>query len=221
MNRSFLLLLLLLCCHVFTHGGAAIAASAETAKVEVLDFDPKVLPKDAKFQGKIVTGARWRDLKGENILLLTQTGKFPTRGKCAEDRCFNADVYAYHYVKHDDTVSLLWKLKDYQRNCPFDLYAGFLDESLSITDLDSDGIAESTFLYKLSCRSDVSPARLKLIMHEGAAKYAIRGTTKMPNGYGGGERAVDRAFDKADTTLRTFCINKWNQYVAEDHFEQF
>ena len=91
----------------------------------------------------------------------------------------------------------------------------------SITDLDSDGIAESTFLYKLSCRSDISPARLKLIMHKGAAKYAMRGTTKLPSGYGGGEIAVDPAFDKASTNLRTFCINKWNQYVTEDHFQQF
>jgi hypothetical protein len=130
----------------------------------MLDFDLKALPPQVKFRGKIITGARWRDLRGENILLLTQTGKFPTRGKCPEGRCFDAALYAYHYVKHGNSVSLLWRLTDAQRHCPFDLYAGLFHGSLAITDVDSDGIGQRTFVYKLSCRSDVSPARLKLIM---------------------------------------------------------
>ena len=71
-----------------------------------------------------------------------------------------------------------WTLTDFERDCRFDLYAGFLPDGLTITDLDGDGLAESTLLYTLSCRSDVSPARLKLILHEGKAKYAIRGTTR-------------------------------------------
>jgi hypothetical protein len=212
-------ILLLLCGQVLTHN--AIAVSPEAAHLVILDFDPKALPPQVKFRGKIVTGARWRDLKGENILLLTQTGKFPTRGKCTEGRCFDAALYAYHYIKKDHSVSLLWRLTDAQRHCPFDLYAGFLHGSLSVTDVDSDGVGESTFVYKLSCRSDVSPAQLKLIMHEGATKYAIRGTTKLPSGYGGGEMVVNPALDKADPALKAFSIEKWDQYVAEDQFEQF
>ena len=218
--RSFIILLFL-CSQALTHSLVAIAAAPETTHFAMLDFDPKALPPQVKFRGKIITGARWRDLGGEHILLLTQTGKFPTRGKCPEGRCFDAALYAYHYVKHGHSVSLLWRLTDAQRHCPFDLYAGFLHGSLAITDVDSDGIGESTFVYKLSCRSDVSPAALKLIMHEGATKYAIRGTTKLPSGYGGGEMVVDPALDKADPALKAFSIEKWNQYVAEDQFEQF
>jgi hypothetical protein len=132
----------------------------------------------------------------------------------------DAALYAYHYVKKDHSVSLLWRLTDAQRHCPFDLNVGFLYGSLSITDVDSDGIGESTVVYKLSARRDLSPARLKLIMHEEATKYAIRGTTKLPNGYGGGEMVVDPALDKAHPALKAFPIEKWNQYVAEDQFDQ-
>ena len=46
---------------------------------------------------------------------------------------------------------------------------------MTITDLDADSIAETTVQYKLACSSDVSPALMKLVMHEGETKYALRG----------------------------------------------
>ena len=204
--------------------GAGINAPAQSqGKISILSFDARSLPGEIRYQGKIVNGARWIDSNGENFLLLTQTGKFPSTGKCvvAGEPCFDAEVYAYDFVKKDNKVSLLWKITDFERNCSFDLYASFLKEALFITDLDSNGVAESLFLYKHSCRSDVSPAVLKLIMHEGVTKYAIRGTTKSAGDSGGGAMNIDPAFKQAKPELRNFAFEKWNKYVTQDDFEQF
>lgn len=205
-------------------GAGGSASNRSQGKISILSFDARYLPAEIRYQGKIVRGARWIDSNGENILLLTQTGIFPTKGKKYEEGeliCYDAEVYAYNYVRKDGKVSLLWKITDFERDCPFDLYAGFLKEALFITDLDSNGVAESLFLYELSCRSDVSPARLKLIMHEGATKYAIRGTTKLPERLGGGEMNIDPAFKQATPAFRKFAVEKWNKNVAKDNFEQF
>lgn len=192
-------------------------------KVEFLPFDKKAFSPQIQLQGQIVSGARWRDRNGENLLLLTQTGKIPQRAECGKyELCYyDAEAYAYHYVVRADGATLLWKLTDFQRDCPFDLYAGFILESVTVTDLDSDGEAESTFLYKLSCRSDVSPADLKLIMHEGKDKFAIRGTTKLPGDYGGGEVKVDPALMKAGDPFRKFAVEQWKKFSSEEKFEQF
>jgi hypothetical protein len=202
---------------------ASAVLTRSQGKISILNFDARSLPGEIRYQGKIVMGARWTDSNGENILLLTQTGKFPSKEKRAADEedCFDAEVYAYNYVKKDGNVSLLWKITDFERSCSFDLYAGFLKDALFITDLDSNGVAESLFLYKLSCRSDVSPARLKLIMHEGVTKYAIRGATKLSGDGGGGEMNIDAAFKEAKPLLREFAVKNWNKYVTKDEFEQF
>jgi hypothetical protein len=225
--RQFILILLLL----FIASSAKVIAQQGkveeknslivTDKLTMLNFDIKALPKNLQYKGKIVMGARWIDKKGENILILTQTGAFPSTSKCITDECSDAEIYAYNFVQNADNLSLLWKIVDFERNCPFDLYAGFLEDALFITDLDSNGVAESTLLYILSCRSDVSPATLKLIMHEGATKYAIRGTTKLQEGYGGGEMQVDPILKKAKQAFQAFAIKKWYEYVTKDSFKQF
>lgn len=203
-------------------GGAAHTLSQ--GKISILSFDARSLPAEIRYQGKIVNGARWVDRNGENILVMTQTGKFPTRGKKyveGELICYDAEVYAYNYVIKAGKVSLLWKVTDFERDCPFDLYAGFLQEALFITDLDSNGVAESTFLYRLSCRSDASPSRLKLIMREGATKYAIRGRTRIEAAEVGGEMNIDPAFKQANPVFKKFAVEKWKKYVTKDNFEQF
>src|SRR5215813_6519993 len=204
--------------------GAGINASTRSqGKISIMSFDARSLPGEIRYQGKIVKGARWIDSNGENFLLLTQTGKIPSKekSKVEGEGSFDAEVYAYDFVKKDDKVSLLWKITDFERNCSFDLYAGFVKDALFITDLNSNGVAESLFIYKLSCRSDVSPAVLKLIMREGVTKYAIRGTTKLAGDSGGGAMNIDPAFKQAKPVLMNFAVEKWNKYVTKEDFEQF
>ena len=204
--------------------------SHESAQSTQASARLRILPADTAaarslpHKGAIVQVAHFRDALGEHTLLLTQTGAFPTPGlklDAGEDAHYDAELYAYDYTGTGASRSLLWRTVDFQRDCRFDLYAGFLPGTTTITDLDHDGTAEVTFLYTTSCRSDVSPATRKLIMHQGATKYAVRGTTRLPRGYGGGDMRIDPSFGRAPAALREFAVRRWNQYVAVDSFKQF
>jgi hypothetical protein len=130
----------------------------------------------------------------------------------------DAELHGYHYLKAKAKFALLWKTFDFVRDCPFDLELNFLPNCLTITDLDNNGIAESTYLYKLACRSDVSPAVLKLIMHEGKKKYAIRGETIVTVGPGekmGGRKRIDPAFAKAPRIFKHYAVKRWQALVEE------
>jgi hypothetical protein len=194
------------------HPGTMIAdASRGQGEISILSFDVQTLPAEIRYQGKIVMGARWIDNYGENFLLLTQRDKFPSKEKC--DNCFNPTHYAYKYVRNGDQLSSSWRYR-IEADCSFDQYTGFLNDALFITDLDSNGVAESTFLFLNSCQSDLFPPQLKLIMREGATKYTIHGTTRPLGKHGGGEMKIDAAFNEANPVLKTFAIEKWKQYVT-------
>lgn len=134
-----------------------------------------------------------------------------------------AELHSYHYVKAKEHYTLLWKMSDFVKICALDLDAAFLPNSLTITDLDNNGVAESTFLYKLGCRSDVSPVRLKLLMHEGKKKYALRGETSVPTGDPdkklGGQKTIDPAFRRAPKVFLDYALQQWNAFVAESFGE--
>ena len=126
-------------------------------------------------------------------------------------------MYGYHYVSSGGSFSLLWKINDFINDCMFDLTLDFIPGSLSITDLNNNGIAESTFLYKMACRSDVSPSELKLMMHENDNKYALRGNmlVKVQGFTGGGSYKVDKAFDSAPDGFLDYAKSQWKEFKLE------
>lgn len=198
--------------------------SSEVAALELLPFDPEALPPGADVTGDVVDGARWRDANGENVVVLVETGEFPAAGVCEIDHpCRDAEVRAYHFARNGAAWKRLWLVTDFERTCAWDLTARFLKGSLSVTDLDHDGVGESTFLYTLTCTSDVSPSTLKLIMHEGGAKYAIRGTTDVSSmiggvsEYSGGERNIDPAFGRAHARQRSYALAQWERFVKPEY----
>jgi hypothetical protein len=212
---------LALACWIFL---SALSTAAPN-QFQSLVFDPKSLPAEIRYKGEVVAGARWLDKNGENLLLLCKTGPvskpLPRSSKYYgfEEWGVTAELHGYHYVKAKEKFALLWKVFDSAKLCPFDLVATFLPNSLTITDLDGNGIAESTFLYKLGCRSDVSPVQLKLIMHEGKAKYALRGETMVPTTEPGkklgGQKTVDPAFDHAPKVFLDYAGQQWHAFVEE------
>ncbi|OGR06816.1 MAG: hypothetical protein A3K23_02125 [Desulfobacca sp. RBG_16_58_9] len=198
---------------------------ASPNKIQILAFDQKALPKEISYKGEIVAGGRWLDKNGENLLLLCETGSFNSPvPPNSRDNPYGewgraAELHSYHYVKDKEKHRLLWKLYDFVEICPYDLDLAFLPNSLTITDLDHNGIAESTFLYKLGCRSDLSPVQLKLIMHEGKAKYAIRGETIVPGDPPqkkiGGQQIIDPVFHRAPKVFLDHAVQQWNAFVEE------
>ena len=188
-------------------------------EVEMLTFDKSDLPSEIKYSGNIVTGKRWTDKNGENILILTKTKIKDKKAKQPEFEEYvrECELFGYHYVSSGGSYSLLWKINDLVNDCPLDLTLDFIPGSLSITDLNDNGIAESTFLYKMACRGDVSPSELKLMMHENDNKYALRGNmlVKIEGFSDGGSYKVDKAFDDAPGGFLDYAKSQWKEYKLE------
>jgi hypothetical protein len=199
-------------------------ARHEDVTVPLLYFSADSLPHGLELPGTVVGGARWRDNAAENLVVLVQSGAVASADpECAD--CRDASVHALQLVRSDGEWTQLWRMADHMRSCEFDLWAAFVEGSVVVTDLNRNGVAETTFQYTLACRSDVSPAVRKLVMHEGSAAYEIRGTTDLRPRFGpeagGGLMRVHPSFETADEALRVFALREWHRLIAADAFEQF
>jgi hypothetical protein len=123
-------------------------------------------------------------------------------------------IYAYCFIQSGGAWQKEWEVKDRIDDCEVDATCEFLPNSFTITDNDGNNLGEVTFLYKLSCKGDVSPDEKKLIMYEGANKYAIRGSTILnyEGGKEGGDKKIDGSFTKAAKSLLDFANSQWDKF---------
>ncbi len=193
--------------------GAAAVEAAEGKAIPTTNVGAEV-PKGVAIEGQIFDAMRFDDAGGENLVVFSEGEE---RETATETR--SKEIYGAQYVLDGERPRRLWLLTDFERDCPFDVSAGFLPGSLTVTDLDSDGFAEVTIVYRLACRSDVSPSTQKLIMREGPQKYAIRGTTLIrpdPSAAPyGGEMAIDPSFSGAPASFRSFALAQWQRFAEE------
>lgn len=174
-----------------------------------------------KPDGKIVEQKGWVDKTGRNFILITETGHIPTRYESidANEYSEDAELHAVQYRQSGDKWKVVWRLQDFVRDCSLDFDVKYLPGSLQITDLDKNGESEVTFLYELTdCRGDVEPSTLKLIMREGAKKYAIRGETILrwhsdgEEHVEGGTSRIDPSFDTAPVEFMRHAMGVWKHY---------
>lgn len=171
---------------------------------------PREVPAAAAHRGTVEAARRWTDRNGENLILLTRTDETTTGGDLRE-----REIYAYHYVREGAGYRLLWRTVDFERECMFDLLLEFAPGSLQVTDVDADGIAETSYVYGQACRGGVDPPGLKLILHEGATKYAIRGSADLREvgpEYPAPEMRLDAALER-EPALRAFAVRQWQRFV--------
>ncbi|MBK8552395.1 MAG: hypothetical protein IPL53_15535 [Ignavibacteria bacterium] len=177
-----------------------------------IQYGIMTVPPEMKYAGSVVVMAQWKDRSGSNVLFITETAENSNEDNRSKE------LFGYHYVTDDEGSRLLWKINDFVKDCPVDLTLEYIDKSLVITDLDKNGIGESSFLYKMSCKGDVSADDMKLIMHEGANKYAIRGVMNLVmegQELEKGSMKVDPSFDKAPETFREFAKDQWGKFRTE------
>ena len=184
------------------------ADSVLSAIEEVTAAVSALLPQPTAYQLK--RAKKWSDASGENWLVLYETGPFIEKGQTNA----SAKLSAVLYQKSDSGFIQKWMLQDYIHDCQLDLTCAFYDDHLSITDLDSNGIAEITMVYALSCKGDVSPNEKKLIMYEGKNKYAIRGEELMilQKDTIGGTMQADSSFSKAPAVFLSFAKEHWKKF---------
>lgn len=132
------------------------------------------IPSTISFKGNSFYAAyKWYDKTGNNILVLS-TSSLSTNNKEIGETENTMELFARLInLKDPDKPTIVWDMYDAEKKCIFDITCEFVDHN--VTDLDNDSLKEVMIMYKLCCRSDVSPATMKLIMREGKTKYALRG----------------------------------------------
>ncbi|MDO7846805.1 hypothetical protein Q5H92_10590 [Hymenobacter sp. M29] len=189
---------------------------AGRAQVKTTPLAPAAVPASLRHAGKVKQALRYTDRTGTYCVLTTETG--PVRAAKPDDGQ-RADLYAYQYqLPATGASTLSWQVHDFVPDCPLDLEAQFLPGSLTVTDLDQNGTAEVWVVYRTTCRGDVSPSTQKIIMREGAKKYAVRGNSRIQVGakqYDGGDYQLDAALQTAPAVFRQHAVKLWQRYISE------
>jgi hypothetical protein len=194
-------------------------AKPDGTKLTVTEVAVDELPHNLSLLGHPMAARRWTDRLGDNLLVLTETGG---EEDCDQYGCgATVETYGFHYLISGSAQTLLWRTTDKIEKCDVDLTLRVEPESITVTDLDRDGTSETTFVYAMACRGDPSPFTLKLLMHEGATKYALRGHTTAPGGEGEpdgepAEMTVDPSFNQAPAEFLQFATAQWRKYQRYD-----
>jgi len=188
-----------------------ILTQACFSQFKLAKLDKKSIPKNIQYTGKIVQAVRWTDSTGDNIVILTVTDK--TQSKNAPDEGSDGALYAYHFIALGDSIRQTWRVYDYVKECPVDMFLYFVDKTFAVSDLNKDGKGEVWIMYKVSCQGDVSPVPMKIIMYQDNKKFAVRGTTRVPSA--GGDFTFDEAFKSAPVEFRQYAEKLWKQHKVE------
>lgn len=192
-----------------------LSCGQNTIKVSIVNL--KELPLGLNYAGQVKEALSWTDKTGNNIVLMTETGEYPSKNENS-DNYRDAELYAYHFILKKDSIKQSWKVYDFIKDCPVDIQANFIKNTLQITDLNQDSIGEVWLMYKVVCHGDISPPQMKIIMYHGQQKYAMRGRSKVKlskNQYEGGEYKFDTAFLKGPNKFREFAKQLWNNNIME------
>lgn len=154
---------------VNTNSVSSVPVKDSTIPVSITQGD---IPSYISFKGNFYSGYKWMDKTGQNLLILS-TNSLTTDNKEIGEQENTMELFARLYNLSGPKPSVVWDLYDAEKKCIFDITCEFIN--CNVSDLDNDSLKEVLVMYKLSCRSDVSPATMKLIMREGKTKYALRG----------------------------------------------
>ena len=165
-NQSFLIILFLR--HLIAFG------QLNEIKIEKLKINE--LPTEINFKGDLIEALTWNDNNGKNVFISYSIGPI-IREQDYGEPFVSKEIFAEQYVISNNVIKLLWDITDFKKDCPMHVEVEFIPNSNSVTDLDSNGITETTIVYKYACRSDVSLADMKVLMHENNNKYGLRGHT--------------------------------------------
>ncbi|UOD28383.1 hypothetical protein INH39_23425 [Massilia violaceinigra] len=154
--------------------------------------------------GKLVNAARIVDAGGEHILVVSMrtgasTADNATPGNDEERYELSASLYA----RKANRWAREWLIEEVN-DCPIiDSSANFFPKYITITDLDQNGIAEVTVPYKYFCNGGVDSSTLKVIMRQGAQKFAARGQTLVGTGDTrfGGELVFDPSLSRKENAV--------------------
>lgn len=192
-----------------THAEISQPSPPQTDSVTVLPFVLAEWDKTVDWGGKLKDGARWNDKTGSYVLLISDL----FRGEIS-DVSLVARVNARKYRMAGDSLQLVWEVKEVNQD--YFTNPEYRFKTLEITDLDRDGIAETSFIYTIDSDGG-GPCRAKLILHVNDQKYAIRGQfAGMDIDVGEiEEKHIGPEFSSVDPRFKAFASQKWDDFERE------
>ena len=188
---------------------AVPAVAADPSAIAFKSDSSGTLPPRVKSSGTVIRTISWSDGKGDNIAIFSATSTSKQKGDITFlTRSIFVDVFA----GKDGKLKKVRTIKEVVSRCEYDISNDFLDTSVGVTDLDNNGIGELTFAYRTACRSDVSPADMKVLVLEGGKKYILRGLTSIP---GEVENDFKPDFKGAPESFLAHATKVWAKFKVE------
>lgn len=186
-----------------------LSFSSFSQQIATKTIQPSVLRKMVSDDPIVEKALQFEDKNGKNYLVATTIQN-------RSDEWASKVILVQHYIeKSNKKLVLLRQITDREDHCELDNDLQFLTESLRITDLDKNNYAEITFLFKVGCRSDVSPIGLKLMVIENGNQAAIRGKT-LPRGFDyKKEKVADGSFKKLPKQIQDQANKLWDKFAPE------
>ena len=196
----------------------------KVSQIRMQKLSVNKIPGEIAYQGDVVEAYTYTDKTGENIVILAESDVMETAENEYGDVEYYKNLYAYSYLKKGNDWEENWRLYDNSEECFNHPAAEFVKGSFSLTDLNNDGIAETWIMYIKSCKGDVSPDPMFLIMNDNVQfTYTISGLTKVLMSDGvddfimvGGEYELDERFLHRNTPLAfvNFAKDMWEKHLG-------
>ena len=166
-------------------------------------------------KGNFFEGYTWNDKNGVNYFIYTLTDE-----RESSDYLTTQYMYCYHYKKTSSGFELIRTTTDFVKESGVEIHLGIFENGILITDIDQDGYAEITYIYRVGAAGDVSPLPVKLIMLENGEKYAIRGQETIAGRIYGDfpsvsdfDKNIDPSFNKAPKGFLEFAELVWGKFA--------
>ncbi|MDO3641314.1 M949_RS01915 family surface polysaccharide biosynthesis protein [Mucilaginibacter sp. L3T2-6] len=180
---------------------------------QVTHLKKNAIPASMIYKGDFSDAVKYADKEGTHTVIVTKA--FITTPADDNESVYTSQLHVFSYLQTAITTTLEWQLNDEAGPCGPDADSKLRPGSLTITDLDHNGIDEVWFVYRTSCQDALSPNPMKVIMREGVKKYAIRGTTHLKlkhpktSPYIGGDYTADENFKAAPQSFRDYANQLW------------
>ncbi len=187
------------------------ASTLDAAGLKSRKLKREALPQGLKYDGHFVAGLEWTDSTGKNVAVFSQTNEQGSEGE-------SRTLHAAGFRLSKESVRRVWLVQDWVKDCDLDLTCYFETSSFEVTDLDSNGLGEVSFVYRMACNGGMDYIEEKLLLVEDGKKFPVRGETqwelseKGDSDHYDGPMRVDRSFDHAPAIFRSFAVEKWRKY---------
>ncbi|MCB0705381.1 MAG: hypothetical protein KDC34_08735 [Saprospiraceae bacterium] len=154
------------------------------------------LPRGIRFHGAFTNAVKWKESNGLHYVIVSEVLD-PEADKNA--------MFVCHWLHQGRSTILLWSIRDFAKSGG---RVQFDDRSLQLLDIDADQQLETCFFYSIR-EQDPTQNQLKLMLHDGAEKLALRGNLTP------GNANFDPAFDNKPDLFRHFADFQWQRYLKE------